>query len=223
LDYTDRVDNQVKERLTGALILVAALVVIVPEIFSGPRHKSGETAAPDAQPANAGPPLRSYTMELGAGKTAGDQSALTPESQPAARAAAAPASTATEVSPAPLPHPVPATPAPKAAPAAEAQPQPDVPAQQSSKPVATVVPKPATAAKGAEWWVQIGVFSQRDNAQRLTNELQAKGFATQLAAVSVKGKELFRVRAGPVADRVAAQALQNRLATSGHRGSLVAP
>jgi cell division septation protein DedD len=49
----------VKERLTGAIILVALLVLLVPELLTGP-----ESLQP-ARPAGVGgPPLRSYTIDL---------------------------------------------------------------------------------------------------------------------------------------------------------------
>jgi DedD protein len=49
----------VKERLTGAIILVALLVLLVPELLTGPSPKS---AAKPAGPEGA--PLRSYTIDL---------------------------------------------------------------------------------------------------------------------------------------------------------------
>ena len=203
MDYTCDVETQTKERLTGALILVAVLVVVVPEIFSGPSRRAAGGIAPQAQSASDGPPLRSYTMELGADKTgaAADQSVLTPQAQPDVQGDAAAISppavssgTTTESSKV-------ASADPDAAPAA-------------------VVPTPAIMAG---WWVQLGSFSQRDNAQRLVRELQKAGFSAQLSAMNTNGKELFRVRAGPAADKASAQALQGRLAATGRRGSLVAP
>jgi cell division septation protein DedD len=71
--------------------------------------------------------------------------------------------------------------------------------------------------------VQVGVFASRENAERLARELGSAGVPTQVAAVRSQGKELQRVRAGPVADRAAAAALQARLAAKGHKSSLVAP
>jgi DedD protein len=55
------VDVQAKDRLTGAVILVALLVLFVPELLSGPGRKAAAVAT---QPTDE-PPLRSYTVELG--------------------------------------------------------------------------------------------------------------------------------------------------------------
>ena len=56
-------EGSVKEQLTGALIVVAALVIIVPEMFSGPKTEPAAAMAP-ADAAEAGPPLRTYSIAL---------------------------------------------------------------------------------------------------------------------------------------------------------------
>lgn len=221
-------ETRVKERLTGALILVALLVIVVPEMLSGPDVPPA--AQPDQEAADDGPPLRSYTMELG-GKQS-DQSALTPQTmaQAVTEAPAAPASTSAPAPAAPAPAPTPppataastpaapaATPAPAPAPAAA---ESRAPTRPSSPPAA---PAPTPAAGSNAWWVQVGSFSQTANADRVVKELGAAGIAARVSAVRSNGKELFRVRAGPVNDRAAAEALRSRLAAAGHKGTIVPP
>ncbi|MGC4028275.1 MAG: SPOR domain-containing protein [Steroidobacteraceae bacterium] len=202
--------------MTGALILVALFVIVVPEMLTGPARRT-DRAAPAAAPADPaaddGPPVRSYTMELGDVKV--DQSALVPQSA---------------ATPQPAPQPAAAPPEPAAPPVAQAVQPPAVAAEArpSLPPVSPPAPsaRPAPAAKtasAAAWWVQVGSFSQAANARRIERELSAVGIAAQVSSMKSKGKELFRVRAGPVADRQAAEALQQRLAAAGHKGSLVAP
>jgi cell division septation protein DedD len=58
-------ETRTKERLTGAIILVAIVVLLVPEIFSGRRQPQSQTDAPLAEPAAAGTPVRRYTAPLG--------------------------------------------------------------------------------------------------------------------------------------------------------------
>lgn len=48
-----------KERLTGAVILVALVVLLVPELLSGPRRSAVRPAAAAGEP-----PMRSYTVQL---------------------------------------------------------------------------------------------------------------------------------------------------------------
>ena len=49
-------DTQAKERLTGAVILVALLVLLVPELLSGPGPQIVQVAASPTEE----PPLRSF-------------------------------------------------------------------------------------------------------------------------------------------------------------------
>jgi cell division septation protein DedD len=207
LVYTSRVTSSVKERLTGALILIVALVIVVPELFSGRPTQRPATEAPDAQSADAGPPLRSYTMDLDAGQKGQPAKEPTPavvEAQvPAAKAKQA------DVPPAaspPLVVPEPTLPAakPVEAPAARPAPAP-----------------PVAAAQG--WWVQLGSFSARANADRLVATLTSAGYSLRVSPTKKNGKELYRVLAGPSEDRAAAVALQARLGAAGHKGTLVAP
>jgi len=190
------VTSSVKERLTGALILIIVVVIVVPELFSGRAEQKPSTDAPDAQSADDGPPLRSYTLELGGGPAQ-------PETQD-------------QVEPAPEPAP-----AMQAAPEAVDVPVPEAPVAVVEQPA---VEQPAPAASTTRgWWVQLGSFSARSNADRLRGTLSAAGYSMVVSPTQSKGKELFRVRAGPVADREAAVALQSRLAAAGHKGTLVAP
>jgi DedD protein len=53
----------VKERLTGAIILVVLIVLLVPELLSGPSRPAATPAG--AANSSEEPPLRSYTINLG--------------------------------------------------------------------------------------------------------------------------------------------------------------
>ena len=53
-------DSRAKQRLTGAVILVALFVLLVPELLTGPRG----TDAPAGAPADEG--MRRYTIDLDA-------------------------------------------------------------------------------------------------------------------------------------------------------------
>jgi cell division septation protein DedD len=213
----------VKERLTGAIILVALIVLLVPELLTGPIR-----SAPRAMASAAGePPLRSYTITLG------DEA----HSKPAEPQGASPA-----VSPAPVPLPTPAAaskddngvagtqPAPDTAVAAAA-PVPAPPAahtrSEAPSPPAAHAAKPAaagsaeaSAAAGAAWLVQLGSFASRSNAERLAQQLKGQGFAASVSQGS-SGRHLYRVRVGPVHDHGAATQLQAKLQAAGHSGSIV--
>jgi DedD protein len=189
------VEASVKERLTGALIFVAAMVVIVPEMFSGP--EPGSTATAPAQPAESGPPLRTFSMTL---NDSAESRAAVPEVQ---TRQSSPAEEA--------PVSRPAAPVPAAAPPVAAA---------TSKPAA---PEPVSAAGDSDWWLQVGIFGVRDNADRLAGKLQAEGFSVAVDKQVLGGKDMYRVRAGPVRDRAEASALQARLKASGNDSRLLPP
>jgi cell division septation protein DedD len=212
------VTSSVKERLTGALILIVALVIIVPELFSGRPEQRPATDAPAAQSADAGAPLRSYTMDLGAGQAGKATKAPEPEH------AAPEVKQAADAAPAPAPAPEVASttviPEPKLPPASKPIESSKTAVEATVKPPTT---KPATTAQAHGWWVQLGSFSARANADRLAATLGSAGYSVRVSPTTKNGKELYRVLAGPADDRAAAVTLQARLTAAGHKGALVAP
>jgi DedD protein len=72
----------VKERLTGAIILVVLIVLLVPELLSGP---SRSVPAPQAAATSSEePPLRSYTINLADDSHSADSSGGTSNASPQA-------------------------------------------------------------------------------------------------------------------------------------------
>jgi DedD protein len=102
------VDDRLKERLTGAVILVAIVVVLVPEMFRGrmPADAESVAAAPNSA-AEPPAPVRSFTLD-----------ATPPASESAPAAAVVP--TAAEAAPPPAASAAAVAPAPPTAPTASA-------------------------------------------------------------------------------------------------------
>lgn len=216
-------ERATKERLTGAVILVAALAILVPEMLSGP---GGDDVARETV-AETGPPLTTYDLTIDSSAPASRQQQLSSVASQAQAIAEA------------VPPPVTAPPAPPAdvvqeilpepaatssssassAPVVESAATPPAATQQSR--AAAPPAKPAAAAGG--WWVQLGSFSSAQNAQGLARKLRGQGFNIDVSVVRSGGKELHRVRAGPEKDRTAATALRSRLAAAGQQGTLIAP
>ena len=213
-------ENRLKERLTGAAILVALVVMLVPEMFHGQR---GDVAA-SASSSGEGPPVRSYTIDLSnsptrtaplqstpvsaGGGAKDDKPASAPQPDPStAVATTAAAQPASPVRPAAA-----ATPAP--APAASTAEPPPVTANSRQAPAAA-----RTAAIGG-WSVQLGLFARRDNAERLAHAAQAKGFAVSVSNADAKGR--YRVYAGGLADRAAAESYSQRLKGHGLPAAVIA-
>jgi cell division septation protein DedD len=218
-------DVQAKDRLTGAVILVVLLVLVVPELLSGPDPKVAATTVQRSDE----PPLRSYTMDLGDTRRAPASDPATAAASPAAvqaPASAAPAASApAAVAPAPpakVPVPVVTAP-PVAAPAPVTVPRPAAaaPVQEPAKAPRTAVAHAAPpASSGGGWTVQLGSFASRANAERLVADLKTKGFAAFSTESGSGGRTLYRVRVGPAGDRASAEALGAKLRAAGHAGTL---
>jgi len=214
-------DSRAKQRLTGAVILVALFVLLVPELLTGPRS----TDVPGT-PAEEG--MRRYTIDL---DTPG--SSEPPAAAPAAPAVALPQpmSGAELAKPGEAAAPPVAEPAPVAAAAPTvAAPAPSTVQTPTPTPAPRVEPqRPAAAAtvtapvvvERGSFVVQLGSFGSRDNADRLVRDMTAKGFSAFVAPITSGGRELYRVRVGPTRDRPAAEALAAQLRRVGQSGSIV--
>jgi DedD protein len=213
------VDDLVKERLTGAIILVALIVLLVPELLTGPVRPTARILGA-AQPAE-GPPLRSYTIKL-------DEEARALRALPAETDSPAPL---VQVAPAAEP-PAPQTATARAqtgVPAGTAPSAPAAPRAAAVSPSAAPVPQPAapqatpvtvTESGGKGWMVQLGSFANHVNAQRLAQQLSGRGYQVSIVR-GTSGRRLYRVLVGPTRDRSGALKLAARLRAAGHRGSIV--
>jgi DedD protein len=209
-------DRRVKERLIGASILVALVVLVVPELLSGPKPS---TVPAPTLPAAAPEAVRNVTVELHPGSAPSDpdvepaspsQRAAAPDTAGAASSAgSSPASSvadspgahaATEPSPAPM----------RGAAAARAAPVESAPSSPTSN--------------GVRFWsVQLGSFASRANADNLTRQVKGQGFSVFVLPGGSGTSARYRVRVGPLADRESAERMAAKLKSLGHVGSLVAP
>jgi DedD protein len=202
------VDTALRNRLTGAALLILLAVILLPEMLTG---EGGARSVPTETVGGVDQPVQSYDFDLSeqaevpppaVEAPAPTPTPASPASIPASTPASSPASTAAPPSPVAAPTTSPATPPPAA---------PVVAVKPASKPV---------AAPETGYFVQIGVFSNPASANRLATELRKKKFAVVVTKID-GAKPLHRVRVGPEPDRKAAEALAKRLASAGHKGSVV--
>lgn len=213
-------DFVLKQRLVGAVVLVALAVIFIPMLLEGPDRNLVPEMAPLPEPADPGisQPLESFPQ-------AGD----IPD-EPALSVVQADASAAGEGAEAtgdrsadeatPLPVPDLSDSATETAPADD-QPEVEPPEAVAGTPQS---PPPTTSAAEAQdsktpaalgsWVVQMGSFSSEQNALRLRDRLRKEHFATQVEKVVVGGKTLYRVRVGPYLERAEAEADQKKLAAT---------
>ena len=235
-------DRRVKERLVGASILVVLIVLIVPELLSGP---PGPAPAPVGArlPVSAPEPVRNVTVDLATSKApeppeaeAAASSAQPPEpgsgeAASAAEGADARAGTGTGANAGPpanatlpsdtqhSPDVRPSTTGPSTAP-----PRPESLETEAPAPISPSA-KPAMAGKA--WAVQLGSFASRANADKLVRQLKGQGKAQGFSVYVVSGGSgpslRYRVRIGPMADRGTAAQAVAKLKSAGQVASLVPP
>jgi DedD protein len=202
-------DQQLKERLVGAVVLMAAAVVVIPMILSGPPEPAPAPAPPRqaAAPARTPADFSSRIVPLTAPETQSPRAAEAPS--PAAEPARDPAAR-----PAPTPEPAPPAQAavPSQAPEPTPPPQADAPsptpapaAPPPPRPTVSATPAAASREVRAGWVVQLGSFSNARNAYALRDRLKDNGFAAFAESAGAGADAVTRVYVGPEPDRERAE------------------
>jgi cell division septation protein DedD len=216
--------SKVRERLTGAIILVVLIVLLVPELLTGPVRSAPRPTAVEA--AAEGAPLRSYTINLSDDRSRSAAPQANGPEQPAPLAAAtnpAPPETAAPQGQAAV---APATAEPQTPSATGAAPAAPAPAAAATTHAPSTPPAHSAASKSSPpsasgaFMVQLGSFASRANADRLAQEVRTRGFPVSVSQGS-SGRKLYRVRVGPARDHAAAEDLAAKLRAAGHPGSVV--
>jgi DedD protein len=222
------VERQVKERLVGAAVLVAAAIILIPEMLSGPKREARTSLPPQA---SADGSLKTYTIDLnrspGAPPAASIDDRVPPPEEPsntesssvepssiaeserpsenqAPTTQASPernevASAQTQVASEPVPRTVPSAPSPTESTVTRS------PAPASREPVAAKPIAPAPAAPTSRGWaVQLGSFASRATADRMVKDLSQQGQSAFVMPVRSGNSTLYRVRIGPFAERAVA-------------------
>jgi DedD protein len=185
-------DRALKERVIGAAVLVIFAVLVVPVFLDGPPDDTEIVSESVTLPGQNSQDRKQQTIVLDRERS----------------------------------QPVPATRAPTPPPAAEAAQQAstaesEAPARETAAAPAPAPAPPADSSPTGMWAVQLGSFSNKDNAERLAADLRDEGFAAFLSQLPTDGGQLQRVRVGPQKDRDSAEAVAGQLAKAGHEGSVV--
>jgi DedD protein len=208
-------DRRVKERLIGASILVALLVLVVPELLSGPKPASSH---PPMLPAATPEPIRNVTVDLSTSKAP-----TNPDQEPGEQAASAATPDANQPSAAPqvamLPNPAPSSPAAAGTPAAGSP----AARQAAARTAAVESSAPSPISSGRGWSVQLGSFASRVNADNLSRQIKGQGFPAFVLPGGSGSAVRYRVRVGPLTDRESAERMAAKLKSLGHVSSLVGP
>ncbi len=226
------VERHVKERLVGAAVLMAAAIILIPEMLSGPDRSSTQEAAR----VTSETAVKTYTIDLGDPTSSYTQVVESAPPQEGATPARSSASTGGNVSepnspgePQTSPERVDTSPAsgssparsaaePSGANAADRSPPParsSTVEQQPRNTAAESAPRPLASTRAVPtnkgWAVQLGSFSNRESAERLVNEFQAERYDAFVMPVKSGATTLYRVRIGPMKDRVDADETLKRV------------
>ena len=210
--------SQLRQRLIGALVLVALLAIIVPFFLGDQPDTSVENIAsippaPEQIP-GADLPIEEDNPETPVDEVTADtviDAAQGRASVAEGRMPGATAATLPVTAPVPTPDAVPAPaptkpsvskPAPVTAPATTPARAPVAPSSATRSPAKA----PANA-----WVVQLGSFSSEQNAWALRDKLRNKGYHAFVERVSEGSKMVIRVRIGPELQRAKAEAVQQKL------------
>lgn len=177
-------ENHLKQRIVGAIVLVALAVIFIPMFLSGDRD--GDMPILDSNiPSKPENVEQLKTLELSPDRPVPEMKTpdRTPvdEHPPQAESEAAPD---------------------KTAPAATE----DTAATDSS-----VTPPTSESRDSKAWAVQVGSFSKQSNALGLRDKLRDKGYRAFVEQVSTDKGEVYRVRVGPEVHRSQAEELKKEL------------
>ncbi|MGN8342928.1 SPOR domain-containing protein [Pseudomonas sp. SMV71] len=204
-------DKAYKQRMVGALVLVALAVIFLPMLFS--RQDEQRQVTVDAPAAPQAPAVTPVQVEPVA---VPEPQALPQEPVPSdEEMAGQPAAPSTPIAPAPV-APTPAAAATPAKPAVAPTPVPAAPAVKPAptQPITAAPTKPDTTQSRVDanglsvsWSVQLASLTSRESAENLQKTLRSQGYNAYIR--SADGKN--RVFVGPLIERAEADRLRDLL------------
>lgn len=213
-------DRRVKERLVGASILVVLLVLIVPELLSGPASPPAPPPMTTAFSFGTPEPGRTVTVDLATSKAPAQEGLVEAASAPRVQSAGEHTQASVAEPPVLPAATLPAATLPAATlPAATAR---------HTAPLETPTPPPTSMPAGGKlaahsWAVQLGSFASRDNANKLVRQLKGQGFSVYVSPTGSGAAERYRARIGPLSDYEAATQMVGKLKSLRQAASIVRP
>ncbi|MNF99905.1 cell division protein DedD [compost metagenome] len=200
-------DKAYKQRMVGALVLVALAVIFLPMLFSRQDEQRQVTVqAPAAPQAPVMPQVQVEPVVVP------EPQALPQEPVPSDEEIAqqeAPVAPVAPVAPAPTVKPVTPPPAPAPVPALAAK-----PATAPSQPISAAPGKPDTTQSRVDanglsvsWSVQLASLANRESAGKLQKTLRSQGYNAYIRTADGKN----RVFVGPLIERAEADRLRDLL------------
>jgi len=189
-------EKALKERIVGAIVLVAVVVLVVPVFLDGPPAEGEIISERVPLPGQSEQKVQTIVLDR-------DRDQPVPARE--LNAARQSAEQAQQTAPTPT---------------AVQPPQEETVTSAEPEPENKVVVQAAGSTTGM-WAVQLGSFANKQNAETLAADLRKQGFAAFLSQLSTSSVQLHRVRIGPQKDREAADAMAARLLKAGHSGKVL--
>lgn len=197
-------ERALKERIIGAAVLVLFVVLVVPVFLDGPPSDAELVSEPLLLPGQDRQKTQTVVLDR-------DRTDPVPSTS---NEAAAPDTTPVKQSP---PAPIKTAPVVKEEPPADDE-------KSTADATSAAVSAPVLTSRSSTtgmWAVQLGSFSNKDNADKLAADLRRQGYAAFLSQLKTDSGQLHRVRIGPQKDRESAEAMAERLVKVGHKGQVV--
>jgi DedD protein len=218
VDTVQQARTRARQRLVGAVVLVAAGVIGFPLLFETQprplpvdtpieiaRKDGGASSAPRATPApRTATPVVPPSVLTETPADAGRE-VVAAASAPATAPAASVAPPAPKPPPEPKPEPKPAAPKPEAKPVDSARAQALLEGKEA---------KPAAASEG-RFVVQVGAFAEVTAAREARQKVEKLGLKTYTQVVETSGGKRIRVRVGPFASRGEADKAADKIKSAG--------
>ncbi|HNP37294.1 MAG TPA: SPOR domain-containing protein [Woeseiaceae bacterium] len=210
-----------KERIIGAIVLVAVVVLVVPVFLDGP--PTNGTVRGERVPLPGQDDSETQTIVLERDRSNPVPPQATPQVEPGAQPEAGPVDGKANDIAVPATQAVAQVTLPDDRKASSTKISNSTPDAAISKDAALPTRETAPSSKSATgmYAVQLGSFSNKQNAEKLAASLRKQGFAAFLSQLHTDSGELQRVRIGPQKDRQAAEAMAVRLKAAGHKGQVV--
>ena len=192
-------EKALKERIVGAIVLVAVVILVVPVFLDGPPAEGEIISERVPLPGQSEQKIQTVVLDR-------DRDQPVPARELNAARQSAEQAQVTE----PTPVQKPVQPPPQDSTVTTAAPEPEN----------KVVVQAAGSTTGM-WAVQLGSFANKQNAEILAADLRKQGFAAFLSQLTTSSGQLHRVRIGPQKDREAADAMAARLLKAGHTGKVL--
>lgn len=202
-------EQKLKQRLVGAIVLISLAVIFIPIILEGPDDEwtPRSHSIPEPPQMDYGVPLVPSRPAKESASVVPTQTVVEPDAETEAVAAVEAETEAEQTEPAAAPAvAAPAEPVAADAPPPQAESETTAARDAVSQPDST----PGLSAGG--WVIQVGSFSHESNANGLRERLKSSGYDAFLQDVAVGQSRAYRVVVGPLRERKAAELLRDRLA-----------